>query len=129
MFLKKAFFTLFVFIAVSGFFAPILANYVNAQTTTPTASTSPAKLSNPIKATSFLGLIETLLAVVWKLGIPVIVLAIIYTGWLFVVAQGNPKKLDEAKKTLYWVIIGATLILGSYILAKAIAGTIQQLQA
>jgi hypothetical protein len=58
---------------------------------------------------------------------PIIVLMIIYAGFLFVTAQGDPQKLSKAKKAFLWAIIGAVIILGARLLAAAIAQTISSL--
>jgi len=44
-----------------------------------------------------------------------------------VLARGNSSKLDEAKKNFVYVIIGALLILGAWVIATLIGGTVTQL--
>jgi len=58
---------------------------------------------------------------------PIIVLMIVYTGFLFVRAQGNAAKLEEARRALLWTIIGALIILGSWALAEAIRATVNNI--
>ncbi len=72
--------------------------------------------------------IEAILNIVLTVGVPIITLAIIYSGFLFVQAQGNPEKLKKAKQTLFAVLIGATLLLGSWVLANAIGSTVNQIK-
>ncbi len=72
--------------------------------------------------------IKAILNIVIDIGIPIVTLAIIYSGFLFVQAQGNPEKLETAKKTLVYTLIGATLLLGSYVLANAIGSTVNQIK-
>ncbi len=55
---------------------------------------------------------------------PIIVLMIVYTGFLFVSAQGNPAKLEQARKSLLWTLVGSLVVLGSYTLARAIEATV-----
>jgi len=71
--------------------------------------------------------IEQLLTIVIKIGVPVVTLAIIYAGFLFVQAQGNPEKLKTAKKTLLYTVIGAFLLLGAYVFANAIGSTVKDI--
>ncbi|MBI5005356.1 MAG: hypothetical protein HZC03_02020 [Candidatus Lloydbacteria bacterium] len=85
------------------------------------------RLPNPIAANSFQELIQKILRVVVDIGVPVATLFIIYSGFLFVKAQGNPEKLKEAKETFFWTIIGTAVLLGAWVLAQAIAGTIRSL--
>lgn len=72
-------------------------------------------------------LIGTILNFVLLVGVPIITLAIIYAGFLFVTAAGNSEKLTTAKKTLLYTLIGAALLLGSYVIAQAIKGTVDEI--
>jgi hypothetical protein len=58
---------------------------------------------------------------------PVVILMIVYTGFLFIAAQGNPQKLQDARRALIWTIIGALIVLGSIALAMAIEATVAQI--
>ena len=55
-------------------------------------------------------------------------LAIIYSGFLFVFARGNDEKLKTAKDALFYSIIGAAVLLGSWAIAEMIASTINTLK-
>ena len=88
------------------------------------------KIENPLgegHLATIPAFIEQLLTIVIKIGVPVITLAIIYAGFLFVQAQGNPEKLKTAKKTLLYTIIGAFLLLGAYVFANAIGSTVKDI--
>lgn len=69
-------------------------------------------------------LVESLLRIVLVVGVPLIALAIIYAGFKFVTAQGNPDKLEEAKKTFVWIVVGAAILLSAYAIATGIKATI-----
>jgi hypothetical protein len=71
--------------------------------------------------------IAEVIKTVLLLAIPVIVLAIIYAGFLFVTAQGNSEKLGKAKKVLLYTLVGAAIILGSFVIANAIKGTVEDI--
>ncbi len=73
--------------------------------------------------------IKTVLDVVLVIGVPIVTLAIIYAGFLFVSAQGNDEKLKKAKETLLYTIIGAALLLGSFVIASAIKGTVDDIKS
>lgn len=62
-----------------------------------------------------------------KIAFPFLVIFMVYSGFLFVEARGNEEKLAHAKKNLFYVIIGALIVLGAYTLAHAIKGTVDQL--
>lgn len=71
--------------------------------------------------------IQSILNFVLVIGVPIVTLAIIYAGFLFVVARGNSEELTKAKKTLLYTLIGAALLLGSFVIAKAIQSTVVEL--
>ncbi len=85
------------------------------------------KICNPIKVDSINGLIKTLLEGVLKVGIPIVALAIIYCGFLFVSARGNPEKLNTAKSALLYTVIGAAILLGSWAISQLISNTVLSL--
>jgi hypothetical protein len=72
--------------------------------------------------------IEAILNIVLVIGVPIVTLAIIYSGFLFVTAQGNAEKLGAAKKTLMFTLVGAALLLGSFVIANAIKGTVEEIK-
>ncbi len=87
-------------------------------------SSNGGKIVNPIKTDSLAGLIKTLLEGVLKIGIPIVALAIIYCGFLFVSARGNPEEIKHAKESLLYTLIGAAVLLGSWALATLISNTV-----
>jgi len=83
------------------------------------------KLESPLGSTKTLtGFMEKILELIVKIGTPVIILAIIYSGFLFVKAQGKPEELKTARNAILWTIIGALVILGAQAIGIAIKGTI-----
>jgi len=83
---------------------------------------------NPIRYTTFMDFVQAILQVVLKIGIPVAAMFIIYSGFLFVKAQGNPEELKKAKRAFTYAVIGTAILLGSWLLAKGIESTINSLQ-
>jgi len=55
------------------------------------------------------------------------VLAFIYSGFLFVTAQGKETQLATARKALLYTAIGTAVLLGAWVLANVICATIAQL--
>ncbi len=84
-------------------------------------------IQNPLNADSLEDFITDILNVVVQIGVPVVAIMIIYTGFLFVTAQGRDDKLKTAKESFVWVIIGAAIVLGAFVISTAIQGTIEQL--
>lgn len=72
--------------------------------------------------------IQSALAIIIKIGVPAGTIFIIYSGFLFVTAQGNESQITKAKKTFLWTCIGLGVLLGAWAIASAIKGTISQLQ-
>ena len=88
------------------------------------------KVCNPLQSAginSIPQLIQTFLVGVLKIGIPIVALAIIYSGYLFVFAQGKEEKLTEAKNALLYSVIGAAVLLGSWAIAEMITATVTSL--
>ncbi len=85
------------------------------------------QICNPIHSRSIIDLLKNFLDGALTIAIPVVALAIIYSGFLFVFARGNSDKLSKAKTTLMYTLIGAAILLGAMAIAKAISGTITAL--
>lgn len=109
--------------------APNPTAYPNS--TAPSGSTAPAKelnvsqkLTNPIRVNTFSEFAALVTATAVKVLMPFIVLAFIYSGFLFVRAQGNPKGIEEAKNTLWYSMIGAFVLLGAWGFAQIIGKTV-----
>ena len=85
------------FVLSALFLAFMLSPFlVVAQGQDPGGTNCPAgQLCNPIKVKSFPLLIKTILEAMIKIGIPIIALAIIYSGFLFVSARGNTEQLKN----------------------------------
>lgn len=115
---KKIIFTAFVFGIV---LLPILSF---AQAIVPPVALENGKIENPINIDTLNGLIKTILEGVLKIGIPVIALAIIYCGFLFVSARGNPESIKKAKDALLYTLIGAGILLGAWGIALLISNTV-----
>ncbi len=56
--------------------------------------------------------------------VPIVVLFIIYAGFLFVMAQGNDLKLTKAKSVLGWTLVGAAILLGAKIITTVLSSTV-----
>lgn len=86
-----------------------------------------AALTNPIRTTDLYQFLQTLLRLVAQIAFPVIVLWMVYIGFLFIAAQGKPDKIKEARNYFFWAVVGALLVLGAYALSLAIQATVDQL--
>ncbi len=82
------------------------------------------QLCNPISQDTIQGFIKVMLEGALKIAIPIIALALIYSGFLFVQAQGNPGELETAKNSLIYTLLGAAILLGAWAIAQLVADTI-----
>ena len=87
--------------------------------TVPTAALS-YKLNNPLKIDSLQELFVTILNLLIILAVPIVVFFIILAGFKYVVAQGNPAKIQEATQALTYAIIGGVIIIGAVAIAEII---------
>ena len=86
------------------------------------------QLANPIPGASNL---YDFLLLILKLFIrwfvfPALVFSWVFTGFKYVSAQGNPEKLTEAHKYLWYTLIGTVIIMLAEGFATALSGTISQ---
>lgn len=86
-------------------------------------------LENPLNSnfSTIPAFIAGALKVLVIVALPIITLFIVISGFMFVFARGNSSKLEDAKKNFVYVIIGALLILGAWVIATLIGGTVTQL--
>ncbi len=85
------------------------------------------KILNPFKQDTIQGLINVVINdILMPIGIVVSVLMIMYAGFKYVTARGNPSKITEANQALLYAAIGAAVLLGAWVISQAIQGTINQ---
>lgn len=81
---------------------------------------------NPIAVDDLEGFMAKIIDSAVLLLTPIIVIMLIWTGFLFISARGNPESLASAKKALLYVLIGATIILIAKGFSLAIRGVFSQ---
>ena len=86
-----------------------------------------ATFENPLDSGDIPALLSKVLHLLVQIGIPVLVIFIVYAGLKFVTAQGNATKIEEAKKALFWAIIGGAVLLGADIISRVIKATVEKL--
>ncbi|MFQ5662112.1 MAG: pilin [Candidatus Paceibacteria bacterium] len=123
-FSNGVFWTVFAFLL----FSPVNIVFAQDAGGSPPKRSSSNELVNPLQFDTIKGFLEAMLNAVVTIATPIVVLMLVYSGFLFVKAQGNTDKLTEAKKAITWTIIGAVIVLGAFVLSSAIKGTVDQLQ-
>lgn len=74
---------------------------------------------SPISCDTFSACAELILKAAVRLALPIAVIFIVYSGFLFVIAQGSEEKLKTAKSTLMWALVGLAIVVGAWALAVA----------
>lgn len=81
--------------------------------------------SNP----SLVGLLTAIFKqILLPIGSVLAVMFFIWTGFKYVLAAGNPKKIEEANRALMYTAVGTAILLGATLISSVIQGTLQQLQ-
>lgn len=92
---------------------------------TPPASTcTPGTICNPIQYSNFSDFVAKITTTAANVLMPFVVLAFVYSGFLFIKAQGNQKGLEEAKTAIWYSIIGAFILFGAWGFAHIIGTTV-----
>ncbi len=93
-----------------------------------TGQGSSVTLTNPLTSGDSLeGFLGEILKFIIRIGTIVVILMVVYVGFKFVTAQGEPGKITEARTMLLWTVIGALVLLGAQAIAMAIQATVQAL--
>lgn len=85
-------------------------------------------ISNPINVDSLAEFVNKILDIVVQVGLPILVISVVYVGFLFVSARGSEDGLKRAKSALLTVVIGAAIVLGAFVISSAIQSTITSLK-
>lgn len=95
----------------------------------PVIAHADALLENPLRPefSSIPTFIAGALKVLVIVALPVVALFIVVAGFMYIKARGNPGKISEAHTNFVYVLIGALLILGAWVIATLIGGTVTQL--
>jgi hypothetical protein len=89
------------------------------------SGSSASGLTNPLQAQCLSQFLTSLLQLIVPIGTIVIVLMMVYIGFLFVTAQGEPGKIEKARAALLWTVLGALILLGAQAIAIGLQNTAQ----
>ncbi|MFZ2151847.1 MAG: pilin [Minisyncoccia bacterium] len=130
--MKKNFFISLAYLLPLVFFSNSIGQTVRPQD--PVSTTRPGEglsdagvIVNPLRVDNVQELLAVILSAIVQIAIPFLVLALMWVGFLFVAARGNPEKLSKAKQALWYTLLGALIILGAQTLSVVLSGTISQL--
>ncbi len=71
--------------------------------------------------------LNSILDFVITIGSIIVILMLVYVGYLFVVARGNDSKITEARQALLWTVIGALVLLGAKAIAIGVCETVKSI--
>lgn len=85
-------------------------------------------LMNPLQGDGSLeSFLLNILAFVVRIGAIIVVLMVVYVGFMFVKAQGKEEEIRKARQALLWTLVGALILLGAQVIAMGIKATVQAL--
>ena len=85
-------------------------------------------LTNPLKDIDTLPqFLNAILGGIVQIGTIVLIMMLVYVGFLFVAARGNAEKIQGAKSALLWTVIGGLILLGATAIQLVIEGTVNSL--
>ena len=93
----------------------------NPPGTTPSGGGLSYSLKNPISDFPDLqSLVVAIINVIIIIATPIVIFFIIFAGFSYVTARGNPAKIQEATRSLTYAVIGGVLIIGAFAIAEII---------
>lgn len=97
----------------------------------PSAAQAQIKFSVPnfLKFGSIEELVVGILNVFIVIATPIIVIFIVYSGFMYVTAQGNAEQVKTATRSLTYAIIGGVLILGAVALSQVLANVVNSFKS
>lgn len=93
------------------------------------ASSQVIEIKNPFKENTIQDLIKVIIdEILLPIGGVIAVLMVMYSGFMYVTAQGDPGKIKKARDSLLAAVIGAAILLGAWVISTAITKTINELR-
>lgn len=89
----------------------------------PSSNQSTPSLQNPLKADNIEKFLLSMVDLAIFIGVILAVLMFIYIGFKFVLAQGDPKKLKDAKDWFLYAVIGTAVLISSKVIVEVIKTT------
>jgi len=87
------------------------------------------EVKSHIKFTTIEELIVGVLNIFIVIAVPIIVLFIIYAGFLYVTARGSVQQIEQATRAFTYAVIGGVIILGAVALSEVIKNVVDAFKA
>ena len=88
-------------------------------------SGSSVELDNPLKVDTIEELLYEILQIFIVIATPIVIFFIIYAGFMYVTARGNPANLEKAHRALIYALIGGVLIIGAVAIGEIIKNLVE----
>lgn len=92
-------------------------------------NTGGSGLTNPLAVNSLQDFLNAILTGVVEIGTIILIMMLVYVGFLFVAARGNAEKLQSARSALVWTVIGGLILLGATAIQLVISGTVDSIRS
>lgn len=98
----------------------------NQPPSTPPSTSQFFSLQNPLKVNSVGEIIQAFIVIATYLLIILAVLALIWTGFQYVVssAKGEVDKIKELHERLLWIVVGVAIVIGARVIVQVVINTI-----
>lgn len=82
--------------------------------------------TNPIVFGSVQGLVTAIVQALIVMLIPIVVFFVIFAGFKYVTARGNPNDIKQANQALMYAIIGGVIIIGAFAITQIVVNTVNE---
>jgi len=79
---------------------------------------------NPLASQDIINIVKSFVLAVIYVGAPGLVVAIVWVGFLFISAQGNPEGLNDAKNIAVKVLLGGIILLSLWAIVSLVGNTL-----
>lgn len=74
-------------------------------------------------------ILAAIMETIVDIALPVVIVMVIYSGFLYVLARGRPDAVSKAHQTLTWTLVGAVILLGAQLIATVLVETVSDISA
>lgn len=87
--------------------------------------------TNPFRVgTSLYQFIVTVIDnIILPVGAVIVVIFLIFAGFQFVMARGNPTEIAKARSNFIWVVVGSSILLGAWLIARIVQNTVMNIRS
>ena len=86
-------------------------------------------LVNPLQGGGTLeSFLTGILQFIIRIGTIIVILMLVYVGFKFVTARGEPAEITKARTMLLWTVVGGLVLIGAVVIKDGIMATVQALR-